>query len=58
MEDKVKFERMDKMLGYKPCVEMIAALLEGINHFNFLPVANSRVEDTSIAGSRILSIAT
>ena len=56
--ETVKFERMDKIMGYKPSVEMIAALLEGINHFNFLPVANSRVEDSSIEHSKILSIAT
>ena len=58
LTETVKFERMDKIMGYKPSVEMIAALLEGINHFNFLPVANSRVEDSSIEHSKIMSIAT
>ena len=47
---------MNKVLGYKPAVELLAALLEGINHFNFLPMANMRANRSSIRNSKAITI--
>ena len=51
-------KQFDRVMGYKPNVEMMAALIEGINHFNFLPVANPKVNDSSAPESRSLSMNT